>query len=385
MPPHSSVATSANAVRPVDALDLARRREAQAQRRKRFAQPLRAVAAIAALALLVLCAVAAAWLHWRNAASELPRLLNAHPFAASFAGAVAAFVILQRHRRGAERRHAASWLATAPIGPREVVAHLRKRALATAAPLGAAVIAGIALLGSASVVGVRDSSALLGAGLLVGALAGWRNGARAPPPAAPTLPRLRDRLRTQDSTAGFDALRRWPFAQLLAAVDPRQHARTVAVVLLSLPMGIPLRTVVPILLLLATGLFAVALLQALLATIPRAADSLRSTPLQLPQLAALLCTRVLARQSAAAVVAATLCRLLGASGTAALAVAAAWLVWIAIAALGAFAARHRPARLRGELVALAIAVSALAVIAPAALLLALPTIGMWQWRRAAQA
>jgi len=226
---------------------------------------------------------------------------------------------------------------------------------------------------------------LLGAGIVVGALSGWRSGARAQPPLVPVLPRLRDRPRTQDATAGFDALRRWPFAQLLATTDPRQHARVAAAVLLSLPMGIPLRTAVPILLLLATGLCAVALLQALLATIPRAADGLRSTPLQPERLAALLCARVLAWQSAAAVVAAMLCRSLGASGAAASTVAVAWLLWVAVAVLGAFAVRHRPARLRGELVALAIILAALAILLPPALLIALPTIGVWQWRRACRA
>ena len=385
MPPRSPAATSTSAFRPRRALDLAWQREGRARWRNRFAQPVRAVAAIAALVLLASCAAAAAWLHWRGAASELPRLLNAHPFATSFAGAFAAFVFLQRHRRRAERRHAASWLATAPIGRGDVVAHLRKHTLAAAIPTGAASIAGIALLGWASGVDVRDSSLLLGAGLLVGAAAGWRSGARALPPPAPALPRLRDRPHTQDSASGFDALRRWPFAQLLAAAQPRQHARVVAVVLLSLPMGIPLRIAVPILLLLATALFAVALLHALLATIGRAADWLRSTPLRPRRLAALLCMRVFAWQMAAAVVAAMLCRAVGASSLAALTIAAAWLLWTAMAVLGALAARHRPARLRGELVALAIALLALAVIAPAALLLALPAIGAWQWRRAGSA
>jgi hypothetical protein len=196
---------------------------------------------------------------------------------------------------------------------------------------------------------------------------------------------LRDRPRTRDSTARFDALRRWPFAQLLAAVDPRQHARIVAVVLLSLPTGIPLWVAIPMLVLLAAALGAVALLQALLATIPRAADSLRSTPLQPTRLAVLLCSRVWACQLAAATLAATLCCLLGTSGVAALTVAAAWMLWIAIATLSAFAVRHRPARLRGELVALAIVLFALAAIVPLALLLVLPAIGAWQWRRAHRA
>ena len=377
--------TATSAFRPRRALELGWQREVRARWQSRFAQPARAVAAIAALVLLASCAAAAAWLHWQSAASELPRLLNGHPFAASVAGAFAAFVLLQRHRRRAERRHAASWLATAPIGRGDVVAHLRKRVLVAAIPTGIAAIAGIAMLGWVSGVDVRDSSLVLGAGLLVGAAAGWRSGARALPLSAPALPRLRDRPHAHDSASGFDALRRWPFAQLLAATQPRQHARVVAFVLLSLPMGIPLRIAVPILLLLAAALFAIALLHALLATIVLSADWLRSTPLRPRRLAALLCMRVFAWQMAAAAVAAMLCRAVGASSLAALMIAVAWLLWVVMAVLGAFAARHRPARQRGELVALAIALSALAIIVPAALLLAVPIIGAWQWRRARSA
>ncbi|MET0226452.1 MAG: hypothetical protein ABW187_08440 [Dokdonella sp.] len=124
------------------------------------------------------------------------------------------------------------------------------------------------------------------------------------------------------------------------------------------------------------------MLQALLATIPRAADHLRCTPLPPTRLIALLSGRVLACQAVAAAFAALLGRILGASNGAALTGAVAWLLWVGFAILCAFAARYRPAPLRAELIVFSIVLLALAAVAPRLLLLALPAIAGWQGRRA---
>jgi len=363
------------------ALALAWRLETSALWRRRVAEPARATATVVALTLLASLAIDTALSKSHEEISALLALLNSNPFTVGLFGALVAFVRMQTHRRRAERDHAASWLATAPIERRDVVAFLRRRAAASALPIGITVVALIAALGWVDERSVRDVCLFLGIGLGAGAIAGWRSGAHAPAAVLPPLPRLRDRVGASTSAAGFDALRRWPFAQMLASVNPRQHARIVAAVLLGLPMGIPLSVAVLLLLLLATSLGAVALLQALLATIPRAADGLRSTPLPLSQLAALLSVRAFACQVAAAAFAAVLGRMLGASHAAALSGALAWLLWVVFAALCAFAARYRPAHLRGELVGSAIVLLALAAMTPRLLVLGWPALAAWQgWR-----
>lgn len=364
------------------ALALMWRLEMRARRRRWFAAPVRMITIVAALTLLMPLALAAAWPRLHEQTAALLALPHAHPFALGASAALAAFARMQAQRRRAERDHAASWLATAPIERHDVIAFLRWRAAATAVPLGAFAIAILATLGWLDERSVGDTGIFAGVGLIVGAIVGWRSGARVDVAAATPLPRLRNSESPSVATAGFAALRRWPFAQLLASANPRQHARIVAAVLLSLPMGIAPSVAVPILLLLATGLGAVALLQALLATIPRAADNLRSTPLPLPRWVVLLGARAFACEVVAAAFAAVLGCMLGASMQAALAGAAVWLLWVAFATLCAVAARHRPARLRGELFAFAVVLLALAAIAPPLLLVALPASAGWQAKRA---
>jgi len=364
---------------PTGALRLAHRLEAAARRRRGGRRWLAAALAVPACLAIALLAA-----RGRESLLSLLALLDAHRLIAGGACALLAGSAVRHGRRERERRHAESWLAAAPIGRGEVVAWLRERLAVRLLPVVLVPLALIAAVGSAGGRAPGGLLATLAGAIAVGAVGGWRAGARERAFVPAALPRLRARRRAAPAV-GFAALRRWPFAQAFADLRPREHVRVVAALLLGLPAGMPATVVLALLLLLAAGFLAAGLLRATAATIPAAADLLRSAPLPLARLAADLCLRVCVCELALAAGAAALAWRLGAPAGAALGAAAAWLAWVAVALLQALALRHQPERLRPAFVASGLALVALAAAAWPLLAIVLPAFAAWSWRRAAAA
>jgi len=369
----------------IGALALARSCEKRARRRRWPMRLLSGALVGGALAALAIAASSAGWPALRSSLARALALLDDHALAVAIPAGAFAWNAVRHARRGAERRHARSWLASAPLAQGEVLEALRRQVVAEAAPRFLVPLAVIAGGGYATGVAVGQLFVLAGASASIGAIAGWRAGARALPPVPLRVPRLGHARHADPAAAGFEALRRWPFAQWLADATPRAHARIVAALLLGLPMGIPLPVALLLLMLVADGLAAIGLLRALLSTIPAAADALRSTPLSPPRLAVLLCRRVLLWQALAAALGGVFAAALGAAPVIALMGAGAWLAWVPTATLVALACRHQPRRMHLELAAFAAALAALAAIAVPLLAIAWPLAAAWLWRRAANA
>jgi hypothetical protein len=278
----------------------------------------------------------------RERIAVLLGLLDAH--ALPFALCVGAFAwtwARERHRRG-EREHAHSWLAAAPIAARDVSAHLRRRAIVDFGVHCVAIFIAIAL---AAVMSACDARALLATSAIAtiaGFASGWRSGRRALADAPTPLPRLRRRHATANANADLGALRRWPFAQWLADAQPRQHARVIAALLLSMPMGIPFSTALGIVLFAALALAAVGLLRATINAIGHAGDFMRTTPWSMRAFASNLVTHALIAETLFAAGAAALA-IGGGAGIIASCLGA--IAWIAICAAAAtLALRHEQER-----------------------------------------
>lgn len=366
---------------PASALRLQARLVASARRRHwRRHTPLLALAGAAAVA-----AAFVAWYRLQADGGALLALLRNRPLAVVVAGFALGWNLTRNARRRAQRSFAASWLATAPIDAREILAATRRRVARNVLPAFAAILAVPCAAMAASGADASQTLALIGAGFAAGAMAGWRSGARATPSATVALPRLSAARAMASNAAGLGALARWPFARLLADANPRQHAQLIAGVLLTLPMGAPLSVALPIVLLTATLIAAHALLQALLATIPEAAGWMRATPLPLSALSRSLCLRSGSVLAAAILFAALLLLVLGASPASTLAFVGLALAWCATTIGHALASRHRPGRVRGERIAMALAALALLGSAWWILPVALPILWWHAGRRARRA
>lgn len=342
-------------------------------RRRRWLRhkPLLALAGALAFAVAFV-----AWARLRADGGALLVLLGNQPLPLAVAAFAFGWKLTRDSRRRTQQAFARSWLATAPIDARAILAATRHQVAWRVSPPFAAILAVPLAAMAASGIDAWPTLALAGGGFAIGTVAGWRSGAGPVPSATVILPRL-SRPRATTSAAGFAALARWPFARLLADARPRLHAQLVAGVLLTLPMGIPL-SVALLIVLLATALIAAhSLLQALLATIPEAAAWTRATPLPLGTFAHTLCLRSGVALAAAVAFAASLLPLLGASPTSALAFAGIALAWCVTTIAHALASRYLPDRARGERIALALAVLGLLGSAWWLLPVALPLL--W-WR-----
>jgi hypothetical protein len=358
---------------PVSALRLQARLLAKARRRLWLRHtPL--------LALAGVLTAAVAFVAWRRLQADggaLLALLRNQPLMVVVAGLALAWTLTRNARRRTLQSLARSWLTTAPLDTREVLAATR---LAVAWRVMPPLLATLAVPLAAMAASGTDGSqtiALAGAGFAVGTLAGWRSGAH-PNAAAPvTVPRLSAQSRATSNAAGLAALARWPFARLLADADPRRHAQLIAGVLLTLPMGMAPAVAVLIVLLAASLLAAHSLLQALLATIPDAAAWTRATPLPLGAFTQSLCLRSGVALAAIVAIASAALVLLGASPLAASAFTTLALAWSVTAIVHALASRHQAGRARKERIAIALAMLALLGTAWWLLPFALPLL--W-WR-----
>lgn len=310
--------------RPAHTGALALARECGARRRR--ARLRRFALLIGALAASAMVALWAGWPWTRAPIGHALALLDDHAMSIGFFTGLFAGKIVRRARRFAEREFARSWLASAPLARGEVVDAVRRQVAMTVAPRFLVPLAVVTAFGLATRFAIGHLLAFASAGIALGSFAGWRAGARTLPTAPLSIPRLGHTRHANASAAGFEALCHWPFAQWLADATPRAHAHIVAAVLLGLPMGIPLPVALLLLMLLANTLVTIGLLRALLATIPAAADALRSTPLPLPRLAMLLGRRVAFWQAAAAMLGAAIAYALGATPVLALTGFCAWLL-----------------------------------------------------------
>jgi len=324
-----------SSIRPSDtALALAARWQVAARRREaRFAWLTNARLAIG---LSIVCVVSIALsTPLRERAATWLGILDAHalPFAV-FVGAFAWTWARGRRRKG-EREHARSWLAATPISARDVTAHLRRRAIVDCGAPCIAIFAALALIAA---IGDGDVRALLAASaiaIVVGFATGWRSGRHAPTETPPALPRLAHRHATKTALADLRALRRWPFAQWLADAQPRQHARVIAALLLSMPMGIGFGTALGIVSFAALALAAIGLLRAWLASIEHAGDFLRATPLPLRVFASNIATRAFVAEALIATCAAALAVAGGAGLSVSCGGAIAWILLCAAAGIRA--------------------------------------------------
>lgn len=370
--------SSSTEARPTPALRLQARLEASARwRRRDWNTPLLAIVAASAVATAFV-----AWQRLRADGSAWLATLDAQPVLVALASLALGWSLTRAARRRAQQAFATSWLATAPIEARAILAATRRRVAWRVLPVLGAILAIPSAAMAASGADARRILALAGGGFVVGALAGWRGGARAEVAAAVALPRLSAAGAHSSKAAGLAALARWPFARLLADANPRQHAQLVAGVLLMLPMGIPPSIALLIVLLTASLIAAQALLRALLATIPDAAAWMRTTPLPLSVLARSLCLHSGATLLAAIVCAALLLLALGAPKISVLAFASAASAWCVTAIGNALASRYRPDRARRERIVLALA--ALALLGSAWWLLPFVLPILW-WRDALRA
>lgn len=274
----------------------------------------------------------------RERVATLLGILGAHALPFAIFAAAFAWTWARERRRSGEREHARSWLAAAPISARDVTTHLRRRAIvdfgAPCVAIGAA-LALIAMAGDCEVHALLASSAMA---VVVGFATGWRSGRHTLADVPPAPPRIRHRRAAATANAHFDALRRWPFAHWLAAAQPRQHARVIAALLLSMPMGLGFGAALGIVLLAALALAAIGLLRAWLASIEHAGDFLRGTPLSVRTFASNIATRALVAESLIATCAATLA-IVGGAGIAVSCVGA--VAWILLCAAAGAHALHR--------------------------------------------
>lgn len=366
------VGTHANPVRL--AWTLARRRRV----RRLLADRGRAACSIAAVVLPGALIAVAGWRQLSLHGAILLSPLLAHPFVTASMVAALGWVATMRRRRHVECQFVQSWLASAPVLAHDRRAALRRRVGVEALTPIAAVPAALACAGLASGVPVADLLAALVAGLALGAIAGWRSGAKPSRRRAAASPRLRRPRAATSRAASLAPLGRWPFAQLRAAASPRIEARLICALLLGLPTGIPPSLALLIVAFAANALAAFSLLRASLATLAEAAGWLRATPVGLGAFARAACLRAGACQAAFATLGGMLAHALGASASTAALLAAAWLGACATATAGALACRHRPARLMIELAGTGALLLAIADVAPLALALALPALWLWQ-------
>ena len=287
-----------------------------------------------------------------------------------------------RARHRGEHRFTTSWLAVAPIDPREVTAVIRDRVFMRVTLVLGSAVAFVGSAGWINAAPVGSAIAALLAGAIPGALAGWWSGRRPARRGVDGARRIGRLDPTRDHTIRLTALGRWAFAERYCALRPRMDARVLGAALFSMPMGIP--PLVAILLVLSLVIVAVAtsLLKAQLSVIPRAADWLRTTPLALDAFTVSSCARVFLWQCCYAIAIALPLAGLHAGPRAILATICGWLAWVALAMLTAMVCRYRPGRLRIELFVCAGLLAAAAMVAAPLALVVWSAAAIIQWKRA---
>ncbi len=169
-----------------------------------------------------------------------------------------------------------SWLGALPIAPAQAARADAWRLAGAQLPVLAAALAGLAIatVASGDAQGTAPLAALIGAGIVVGSVAGGLLGRR---PAAPRAARaLRAAVPPAVRVAsGWTVLATWPLRQARAQADPGLHARVFGALLLALPIGSALADILALLLGLAGALAATECLRGLLAVL-RGAGWLRS-------------------------------------------------------------------------------------------------------------
>jgi len=376
-----SLASPSITTSPPGALQLQRQFEHRAQWRSISRSRL----LFAVVGLLAIVLVIAAVLRLSEQAAYVLDLFGAHPFALLIAASAIGWLQVQQARRRSAQTFARSWLASAPIDAREIAAAVRRNVAARVLSVLVAMIAVPIIAGLASGTSALLVIAILAAGVAIGSLAGWLRPVSAKADVSPHGTRLLRTRRVASIEADFGALARWPFAQMLAQTDARLHARMLAAILLTMPMGTPLYSALLVVLLAASATAAHGLLQALLAVIAQAAGFLRCTPLPMTRFLRLVCVRAFAGLCTAALLIATLVWALGGSARSACAVAGALIAWSITATASALACRYHAERARVERWTLGLLLLAVGIAAPAVLCLVLPPIWWWSWQRAAAA
>ncbi|MEO5558785.1 MAG: hypothetical protein ABIO49_03405 [Dokdonella sp.] len=287
-----------------------------------------------------------------------------------------------RARQQGEHRFATSWLAVAPVDPREVTAAIRERVFVRVVLVLGSAIAFVGSTGWINATPVGSVIAALLAGGIPGALAGWWSGRRPARRGVDGAPRIGRLGPERDHVICLTALGRWAFAERFSALRPRVDARVFGAALLSMPMGIPPLVAILLLLSLVIVVVATTLLKAQLAVIPRAADWLRATPLALNAFTVSSCARVFLWQCGYAIAIALPLAALHAGPRAILATTSGWLAWVALAMVTAMVCRYRPGRLRIELFACAALLAGAATVAAPLALTVWAAAAIIQWKRA---
>lgn len=309
--------------------------------------------------------------------------LNAHLPVVALATALMVRSGVARARQQGERRFATSWLAVAPVDPRDVTAVIRDRVFVRAMLVLGSAVAFVGSAGWINAAPVGSVIAALLAGGIPGALAGWSSGRRPVRRGADRGMRIGRLGPTGDHVIRLTALGRWAFAERFSALRPRVDARLFGAALLSMPMGIPPLVAILLLLSLVIIVVATTLLKAQLAVIPRAADWLRATPLPLNAFIVSSCARVFLWQCGYVIALALPLTALNAGPRELLATTGGWVAWVALAMLTAMVCRYRPDHLRFELFACAALLAAAATIAAPLALAAWSAAAIIQWKRAA--
>ncbi len=256
--------------------------------------------------------------HWDGVVAATLLAWYGHRLLLAAVGAAVAALLVSRRRAASRAAALQSWLAALPV---PMAAMRFERAIIETSPASLITVlsaAGFAAAGA--IIGDRSGVAMvqiaavwlalsagLAAGMLVGLLAPLPKDIQLPP-GSRYVPHRRIAGRGAPA-ASFAALGHWPIRRVLASARPRVVARAVIPVLLAMPMGTSAATG-----LLVVGISAAvgALIQLLVAIVSVGIASRRwLQPLPLP--AVLLARHLLGRPLAAIV---------------ALALTAAWLLWV---------------------------------------------------------
>lgn len=232
--------------------------------------------------------------------------------------AVYAASSVARRRRRIHELHLQSWLIAAPIPQASVRASQAVRTLMPIIVQFLGVTAPILLAAGVNTAG--KVVAAIAAGLLIGAVVGWRASveqAKARTPGSNYVP--------GKHSGGAQALSVWPIAQVLAWSRP-ENSRYVLIVALSAVQGGSSAILgLSVVALYFIGSYLAALLSALISVAKSASVWLRSTPMALGEFVWILSRRALIHQVLGTTLIATFILMLGAPLMLTLQIAALWL------------------------------------------------------------
>lgn len=187
-----------------------------------------------------------------------------------------------RRRRRIRELHLQSWLIAAPIPQASVHASQMVRALlpTIAMGLGAMLLLLVSWMAAAAV----------SAGLLLGAIVGWRASAHASKARAPGSHYVRAKR------TGTQALSAWPISQVRAWSRPENSRYVLVIALFAVQGGSSAVVGLAVVALYFIGSYLIALLSALMQVAKSASAWLRSTPMALSEFVWLLSRRALIHQ-----------------------------------------------------------------------------------------